>query len=263
MKLLGRVLLSLAVLGGACMWLIYNGHWSSVITFTQAVFGVEVSETVDEFGHASKDIGDDVLDYGSELADQLESGETITPDWGRIGDALGGVGKPSTARHPEYNVDKFGSGWMDPDGNGCDARNDILSRDLTKVKLDTDKCTVLSGVLNDPYTGKTINFTRGAATSAAVQIDHIVPRALAWRSGAWSWSDDKRRAFANDPINLLAVDGPTNGSKSDQSISEWLPKNKSYHCTYTALYVSVIDKYDLAMSDADKQATAALVRACD
>lgn len=262
MKTAGKIALAVVVLGAACMWAMFNGHWAAVVSFTQAAFGVEVSETVDEFGNTSKEIGDGVIDYGSTIAKQLESGEAVTPDWGGIGETLGGLGKPNAARHPDYDRDEFGAGWLDTDGNGCDTRNDILARDLTQVKRADDRCTVLTGTLHDSYTEKTISFVRGAATSAAVQIDHIVPLSLAWRNGAWSWSDEKREAFANDPINLLAVDGPTNGSKSDKSISEWLPPKVGAHCTYVAMYVSVHEKYDLAMSDADKKATRKLIDAC-
>lgn len=245
------------------MWVMYNGHWPGVISATEAIFGKQTAERVDRFGDLSKEVGDDVVDYGTELYDQIRRGETPTPDWSAVGEALGGIGKTTTERRPGYERDEFGHGWLDTDGNGCDTRNDILARDLTSRVLDRDDCTVLSGTLNDPYTGRSIAFERGPATSAKVQIDHIVPLALAWEEGAWKWSADKREAFANDPANLLAVDGPTNGSKSDSSISEWLPPTEQFHCTYTALYVAVHDKYELAMSDSDRAAAQDLIAACD
>ena len=116
-----------------------------------------------------------------------------------------------------YNRDLFGSGWVDVDRNGCDTRNDILARDLEPktFKLGTNNCVVLTGTLADPYSARTINFTRGTETSNAVQIDHVVALSDAWQKGAQSWDGTRRVAFANDPMNLLAVDGPLNMQKGD------------------------------------------------
>lgn len=263
MKFIGKLLIAVVVIGGACMWAMYNGHWAGIIGFTQAVFGDETAENVDKFGNASKDVGDDVVEYGTGVYDQVKAGGKVTPDWGVLDDALGGFGKPGTERHPDYERVKFGDGWLDTDSNGCDTRNDILARDLAKPVIDSDKCTVLSGTLADLYTGKSIPFTRGAATSSLVQIDHIVPLALAWEEGAWKWSDEKRKAFANDPVNLRAVDGPTNSGKGAKSIGEWLPPAAGAHCTYVALYVAVHDKYELTMAERDQVAARKLIAACD
>lgn len=262
MKFIGKLLIALAVIGGACMWVTYNGHWNAVVSFTAAVFGQEAADGVDRFGELSDDVGGDVVDYGTRLAEQIKNGETPTPDWASVDEALGGLSKPTAERRPGYERTAFGKGWLDTDQNGCDTRNDILARDLTAKVIDANGCTVLSGTLADPYTATTIQFTRGAATSSKVQIDHIVPLSLAWNEGAWRWTSGQREAFANDPMNLLAVDGPTNSGKSDKSISEWLPPSGASHCTYVALYVAVHDKYDLAMSDADNSAADKLVTAC-
>lgn len=114
-------------------------------------------------------------------------------------------------------------------------REDILARDLTDVAYVTrNGCKVKSGVLNDPYTGKVIHFTRGQNTSAAVQIDHVVALQNAWQSGAKDWNARKRMQFANDPYNLLAVDGPANQGKGSASAAYWLPTNASYRCDYVA-----------------------------
>ncbi|MDB6425929.1 HNH endonuclease family protein [Curtobacterium sp. 20TX0008] len=163
---------------------------------------------------------------------------------------------PATAakRIPEYRRIAFGPTWQDVDGNGCSTRNDILARDLTDVQRAPDGCTVLSGVLNDPYTGKRIDFRRGVDTSAAVQIDHRVPLALAWRSGAWAWTDRQRAAFANDPANLVAVDGPTNTAKSDSGPGEWTPPNAAYRCAYDRAYINLLKRYRLTVSADDRAA---------
>lgn len=116
-----------------------------------------------------------------------------------------------------YARDQFGKGWKDTDHNGCDTRNDILRRDLVSIVAETRGrgCKILSGILNDPYTGKLIEFKRGNDTSSAVQIDHVVALSDAWQKGARGIGESKRLEFANDPENLLAVDGPANQQKSD------------------------------------------------
>lgn len=164
---------------------------------------------------------------------------------------------PVKGRAPKtgYDRDLFGSGWGDPDHNGCDARNDILARDLTvdSYKPGTDGCVVLTGALTDPYTGKTIDFQRGQGTSTMVQIDHVVALSDAWQKGAQQLSAATRYEFANDPLNLLAVDGPTNASKGDSDAASWLPPNRGYWCAYVTRQVEVKHKYDLWMTQAEHQ----------
>ena len=109
-----------------------------------------------------------------------------------------------------YSRKQFGNGWGKI--NGCSVREVILARDLTDEKID-EKCRVLSGVLNDPYTGQTIQFQRGEKTSSKVQIDHVVALSDAWQKGAQQISPEEREKLANDTLNLLAVDGPANQAK--------------------------------------------------
>lgn len=262
MKLIGKILIAIAVLGGACMWVIYNGHWADVIGAVRTIAGEQAAEGVDEFGTGSKEVGDEVIEYADGVGKQIESGEYAAPDWSKLGEIVDGFKTPSTARHPEYSREEFGDGWLDPDGNDCDARNDILARDLTDISVDKDGCVVLTGTLDDPYTGEVIHFVRGAATSSAVQIDHIVPLKLAWDSGAWAWSEEQREQFANDPANLLASDGPANMSKGARGVSGWMPDNVEFWCDYAAMFVAVHDKYELAMTTADKQTSADTIAAC-
>ena len=126
-----------------------------------------------------------------------------------------------------YSRDKFGEPWADVDHNGCDTRNDILKRDLTKEVFKAgSSCIVQTGLLADPYTGKTIDFVRGVKTSSAVQIDHVVALGDAWRTGAAKWTAKKRLSYANDRVVLLAVDGPQNEAKGDDDASEWLPPGR-------------------------------------
>lgn len=142
-----------------------------------------------------------------------------------------------------YHRDAFGTPWYDADGNNCDTRNDVLRRDLTDPAVRASGtghgCIVDSGVLHDPYTGAETTFTRGASTSSAVQIDHVVPLADAWRSGANTWTDDQRRAFANNLANLLAVKGSINTSKGDKRADEWLPPRAEFRCRYIAIQVTI------------------------
>ncbi|HLT68364.1 MAG TPA: HNH endonuclease family protein [Microbacterium sp.] len=163
-----------------------------------------------------------------------------------------------------YDRDEFGSGWQDPDRNGCDARNDVLARDMTDLtfKRGTHDCIVLTGVLDDPYSGATIDFQRGQTTSSAVQIDHVVALSDAWQKGAQQLSDDERELLANDPLNLLAVDGPTNASKSDGDAATWLPPEKSFRCEYVARQVAVKQAYELWVTEAEQDAMVRVLTTC-
>ncbi len=158
----------------------------------------------------------------------------------------------------------FGDGWVDTDHNGCDTRNDILRRDLTRVifRAGTHDCVVASGTLADPYTGTTINFVRGLTTSEAVQIDHVVALGDAWQKGAQQWTTATRVAFANDPLELLAVSGPANQQKGDADTATWLPPNKAFRCAYVARQVAVKRKYGLWVTAAEKQAMTRVLSAC-
>ncbi|HEX7321978.1 MAG TPA: HNH endonuclease family protein [Mycobacterium sp.] len=169
-----------------------------------------------------------------------------------------------------YSREQFGEAWSDdvtvPDGhNGCNTRNDILRRDLVDVetKPGTNGCIVASGVLNDPYTGTTIDFHRGRGTSRAVQIDHVVALSNAWQTGAQQWDELTRRNFANDPMNLQATDGPSNERKGDGDAATWLPPNKSYRCTYVSRMVDVKAAYGLWVTQAEHDAiTRVLTSGC-
>ncbi|MGA4778580.1 HNH endonuclease family protein [Cellulosimicrobium sp. AB352] len=163
-----------------------------------------------------------------------------------------------------YDRDLFGPAWADTDRNGCDTRNDVLRRDLTAVtfKQGTNGCVVLSGTLQDPYTGQSINFERGQDTSSAVQIDHVVALADAWQKGAQKWSAETREQFANDPLNLRAVDGPTNQQKGAGDAATWLPPAKGYRCEYVAAQVAVKSAYGLWVTAAEADAIERVLEGC-
>ncbi len=159
---------------------------------------------------------------------------------------------------------KFGTAWKDVDHNGCDTRNDILKRDLTDVKFKsgTKECVVRSGTLADPYTGTSIKFVKGNKTSSAVQIDHVVALSDAWQKGAQQLSQESRVQLANDPYNLLAVDGTANKQKSDSDAASWLPSNKSFRCEYVARQIGVKAKYSLWVTQAEHDAMSDVLSSC-
>ncbi|WP_245858972.1 HNH endonuclease family protein [Luteimicrobium subarcticum] len=163
-----------------------------------------------------------------------------------------------------YERDQFGPAWADVDHNGCDTRNDILARDLTHVttKAGTHGCTVLTGTLADPYSGRAIAFQRGATTSTAVQIDHVVALADAWQTGAQKLSADQREAYANDPYVLLAADGPLNGQKGAGDAATWLPPNKAFRCQYVARQIGIKHKYHLWVTAAEHDAMEYVLATC-
>ncbi len=137
-----------------------------------------------------------------------------------------------------YDRDLFGQRWTDDvtvdDGhNGCDTRNDMLRRDLVDVVIrpGSNGCTVLSGVLDDPYTGSVVPFLRGPGTSADVQIDHVVALSDAWQKGAGD-------------------------------AATWLPPNRSYRCTYVSRIVDVKAAYGLWVTDAERDAIARVLADC-
>ena len=121
---------------------------------------------------------------------------------------------------------------------------------------------MLSGIFHDPYTNTTIKFVRGQNTSTAVQIDHVVPLSDAWQKGAQRWSEKARFEFANDPLNLMASDGPTNGSKSDKDAASWLPPNKSFRCEYVSRQTQVKAKYGAWMTKAEHDTIERILKSC-
>ncbi|MEY4262567.1 MAG: hypothetical protein RLY88_275 [Actinomycetota bacterium] len=170
---------------------------------------------------------------------------------------------PVKGRAPKTGYERklFSDGWGEI--GYCDTRNYILKRDLTNITWRTSpNCTVATGKLHDPYTGKTINFVRGVGSSLAVQIDHVVAVSDAWQKGAQQLSYAKRYSFYNDPLNLLAVDGPTNSSKGDGDAATWLPPNKGYRCAYVARQIAVKRKYSLWVTEGEKAAMARVLEPC-
>lgn len=186
---------------------------------------------------------------------QVPSSETLATT------ALAQLPIKGRAPKTDYSRQQFGGDWAD--AGGCDMREKILGRDLVHVVLQSvTDCTVLSGTLHDPYTGKTINFVRGPSTSSQVQIDHVVAIGDAWQKGAQQLTYTQRVQLYNDPLELLAVDGNANQQKSDGDAATWLPPNKSYRCRYVARQVAVKVKYHLWVTQAEYNAIATILASC-
>ncbi|NYI79982.1 HNH endonuclease family protein [Nocardioides panzhihuensis] len=176
----------------------------------------------------------------------------------------------TVARRPgglvAYARSSFGGGWADSDGNGCNQRDDVLLRDAVEVRTRPQgRCghDVLAGTWVDPYTGRRLTFTdlKEPGQAQAIQIDHVVPLAEAWRSGASAWPEDRRRAFSNDLGNLLAVDGPTNMSKGDDDPAGWRPR-KGFQCAYATRWIETKARWSLAVDDSERRALEEMLAYC-
>lgn len=150
-----------------------------------------------------------------------------------------------------YDRDLFGWNSYDFDRNGCDQRNDILSRDMTKTKIKAGSggCRVMSGVLQDRYSATAYPLDRDQ-----VDIDHVVSLSNAWQMGAAQWSTDKRLRLANDPLNLVATTQTLNRQKGDGDAATWLPPARSARCSYVARQAAVKSHYGLSVTTAERAA---------
>ena len=176
---------------------------------------------------------------------------------------LDGLAVKGRAAKDSYDREAFGQAWQDVDRNGCDTRNDILRRDLADVVFtEGSQCRVAAGTFHEPYTGQFVDFRRGSESSRAVQIDHVVALGDAWQKGAQGLTAAQRQSLANDPLNLIAADGPANQQKSAGDAATWLPKNKSIRCHYVARQISVKAAYGLWVTGAEKDAMKRVLESC-
>lgn len=182
---------------------------------------------------------------------------------GKANDALERLPVKGRAAKTDYDRAAFGQAWADADRNGCDTRNDILRRDLSAVEFtEGSSCKVAGGTFHEPYTGAQVTFRRGQDTSSAVQIDHVVALADAWQKGAQQLTVQQRQTFANDPLNLIAADGPANVKKGAGDAATWLPANKNFRCHYVARQISVKAAYKLWVTQAEKDAMKGVLASC-
>jgi len=170
-------------------------------------------------------------------------------------------------RQTDFSRYRFGEPWSDDVNvefgrNGCNTRDDILRRDLTQLVVRPGTCYAQSGVLIDRYTGESIAFVRGPDSSEAIQIDHVISLSDAWYKGARDWDEQRRRDFANDPRNLLAVGAKANFDKAFRDANAWLPPNPAFRCEFVALQIAVKAAYRLWVSANEKRAMAAVLDDC-
>ena len=190
---------------------------------------------------------------------------------GTVAEALGTLELlPQSGRVvTRYDRDDYGERWEDVDGNGCNQRDDVLLRDAipgTATVAPQGDCDhdVLAGSWDDPYTGLVLTFDdlKDTDQAQALQIDHLVPLSEAHQSGADRWDAQRRREFANDEDNLLAVDGPANNRKGDSDPAEWMPPYEPSHCAYAVIWVEVKDTWSLGVDAAERAALESLLRSC-
>ena len=167
----------------------------------------------------------------------------------------------------DFTRSRFGEAWSDDVNvefghNGCNTRDDVLRRDLTNLVVRPGTCLAQTGTLLDPYGSESIAFVRGPDTSNAVQIDHVVSLSDAWYKGARNWEDQRRRDFANDPRNLLAVGGAFNFDKAYRDAASWLPPNAAFRCEFVARQATVKTAYGLWVSAKEKQAMQDVLDGC-
>ncbi|QXJ26055.1 HNH endonuclease [Actinomadura graeca] len=158
---------------------------------------------------------------------------------------------PSTG----YSRDKFPH-WITQSG-ACNTREVVLKRDGTDVQTDS-ACAAVSGTWRSPYDGAT--WTQ----ASDIDIDHMVPLAEAWRSGAASWTTARRQAFANDlgSSQLWAVTDNVNQAKGDKDPAEWTPPLSSFRCMYARSWIDVKYRYALTVDQAEKTALTGLLGSC-
>ena len=231
----------------------YRAHRISAVVLLAAALAAFVFLNPKSYENAS------LLGFGDKLPDY--KAEQSKADSLLAKDVLENLAVKEKDTEHKYYRKAFYDNWGQT-ASGCNTREAILARDLKDTKYKAGSCKVESGTLEDPYTGKTIQFTRGQDTSSAVQIDHVVALSNAWATGAYALSESTRYDISQDPLNLLAVDGPANQEKSDQAADTWLPSNEAFRCQYVARQISVKYKYTLWVTPAEKLAMQKVLANC-
>ncbi len=160
----------------------------------------------------------------------------------------------SREEFPHWAADAESYGWREPDSS-CDVRDAALVRDGEGVRVDED-CSMVAGEWLDPYTGATLT------DSAEIDIDHLVPLANAWRSGASSWNAEDRETYANDPGVLLSADDNANQEKGDKGPEAWKPPNRDYWCEYSRRWISIKSEWGLTVNGAERAALEDMLGQC-
>lgn len=163
----------------------------------------------------------------------------------------------SREEFPHWASEAATYGWAEPD-ESCDVRDAALIRDGEGVEIDDD-CSITAGTWLDPYTGQTLT------DSSEVDIDHVVPLANAWRSGASStrWSTADREAYANTPEVLLSADDAANQIKGDKGPEAWKPPNRDYWCEYSRRWIWIKSEWQLTINPAEQTALNEMLATCE
>ena len=149
--------------------------------------------------------------------------------------------------------------WIDADGDGCNARREVLIAEAIEAPTIGDRCDLIGGLWYSAFDGVTTD------DDSSFDVDHMVPLSEAWDSGANEWSSDRRRAFANDldlPQALIAVSASSNRSKGDKDPADWLPPLQSYRCQYVEDWVRVKVKWELSADQREFSAIRGLLATC-
>jgi hypothetical protein len=197
---------------------------------------------------------------GSEPADRSPD-QTASPSTSAGADPLTALvaSLPVADEHRDgYQRDLFRL-WIDANGDGCDTRNEVLIDEAISPPQIGPGCRLTGGTWLSPYDGVTVT------DSSRLDIDHLVPLAEAWDSGAYAWTAGQREAYANDlsvPWALFAVTASSNRSKGDRDPAEWMPPLVSDRCTYTVDWVAVKVRWHLTVDPAEEKTLAEFASAC-
>jgi hypothetical protein len=174
---------------------------------------------------------------------------------GEAGTQLAALAVAPEGKMAGYSRERFPH-WSSQ-GNSCDTREIVLQRQGQNVQTDKS-CKATTGQWTSPYDGVVIT------KATELDIDHTVPLAEAWRSGADKWTDAQREKFANDVggVQLMAVTATTNRAKGDQDPAKWKPPVKTYWCTYAAHWIQVKTTYALTIDQAEHDALASMLTTC-
>jgi hypothetical protein len=267
---IGGAAVALAAVAGAAAWCVIARPWAGPSTSAEAGGAAPGESSPVASPTASGSDSPQAAASEPQPSDQV----TVTPPAppgpfpAPADQARQELGQLVVARNQDsgaYERSAFGPGWggygyYPKLPGGCEARDEVLRRDLSDVKAgDRNACIIFSGVLHDPYTGKELPYSRYKASD--IQIDHVVAFGAARRSGAAKWPAERRVEFANDINNMLAVDKQANNDKSSKTPDQWRPP-EDYWCQYAERWVGIKTLYGLTVTAGEKAALEQMLAAC-
>ncbi|MFF2631148.1 HNH endonuclease family protein [Kitasatospora griseola] len=188
------------------------------------------------------------------VARHRAAGEEVTTTLRAAIDALPVAAEDRTG----YERTKFRH-WIDADKNGCNTRAEVLIAEAVTAPEIGAGCALTGGTWLSKYDDLLL-------TDASLSdVDHVVPLAESWDSGASAWSAAERQAYANDldePRALIAVSAKSNRSKADKDVTEWLPPAEAYRCTYITDWTVVKTRWGLSVDQAEADTLHRLATAC-